>query len=193
MPFQRPPRSSSILAGALAAAGLVLTMAGCSHVTPLGPDSAPSMPPQRHLASPMIVQMMRSRPPGQAGGCPAGWVTVSLPPGAAGMPCYRPAGKPVTITSAAISPVSTYRPAPGHPKAPTTYGFTVAVPAADVAAVTAVIRQAYDSRGAVGISVAGKLWQAPQALAPFPGKQFQITLLSRKQALQLRRILTLSG
>jgi hypothetical protein len=193
MPFQRAPRPSSVLASVLAAVGLALTVAGCGHITPLGPDSAASMPPQRHLASPMIVQVMRSRPPGPARGCPAGWITVSLPPGAATMPCYRPVGKPVTITSAAISPVSTYRPAPNHPKAPTSYGFTVAVPAADVAAVTAVIKQAYDSRGAVGISVAGKLWQAPQVLTPFPGQQFQISLLSRKQALQLRRVLTSSG
>jgi hypothetical protein len=193
MPFQRPPRPLSVLASVLAAAGLALTVAGCSHVTPLGPDSAPTMPPQRHLASPMVVQVMRSRSPSPARGCPAGWVTVYLPPGAPGTPCYRPAGKPVTITSAAVSPVSIYQPPPGQPKAPTTYGFTVAVPAADVAAVTAVIRQAYGSRGAVGISVAGRLWQAPQVLAPFSGKQFRIDLLSRKQALQLRRILTSSG
>ena len=193
MPFQRPPRPSSVLAGVLAAAGLVLTVAGCSHIAPLGPDSAATMPPQRHLGSPMIVQVMRSRPPGPGLGCPAGWVTVSLPPGASTMPCYRPAGKPVTITAAAITPVSAYQPAPGQPKAPTSYGFRVAVPPADVAAVTAVIRQAYDSRGAVGISVAGTLWQAPQVREPFPGQQFQIALLSRKQALQLYRILTSSG
>jgi hypothetical protein len=67
------------------------------------------------------------------------------------------------------------------------------VPGADVAAVTAVIRQAYDSGGAVGISVAGKLWQAPMVRQPFPGQHLQITLLSRNQARQLYRILVPSG
>jgi hypothetical protein len=73
------------------------------------------------------------------------------------------------------------------------YEFLVAVPGADVAAVTAVIRQAYDTGSAVGISVAGKLWQAPMVFKPFPGQQFQITLLSRNQAVQLHRILVPSG
>jgi hypothetical protein len=73
------------------------------------------------------------------------------------------------------------------------YGFIVAVPRADVAAVTAVIRQAHDTGSAVGISVAGKLWQAPQVRRPFPGQQLQITLLSRNQALQLHRILVPTG
>jgi hypothetical protein len=199
MPFP-PPRPPCVLASVLAAAGIMLAVAGCSHITPLGPDAAATLPPPRHLGSPMIVQVMRSRPPGVAHGCPAGWVTVSMPPGAPATPCYRPIGKPVTITSATVSSVSTFRPGPppgqpcqGQPCQPTQYGFTVTVPAADAAAVTAVIRQAYDSGGAVGISVAGKLWQAPQVRGPFPGQHLQITLLSRNQAFQLYRILVPSG
>jgi hypothetical protein len=58
-----------------------------------------------------------------------------------------------------------------------------------VAAVTAVIRKAYDSRAAVGISVAGKLWEAPSVLSPFSGQQFQVSLSSRNLALQLYRTL----
>jgi hypothetical protein len=73
------------------------------------------------------------------------------------------------------------------------YGFIVGVPGADVAAVTAVIRQAHDSGGAVGISVAGKLWQAPMVRQPFPGQHLQITLLSRNQARQLYRMLVPTG
>jgi hypothetical protein len=73
------------------------------------------------------------------------------------------------------------------------YGFIVAVPDADVAAVTAAIRRAYDTRSAVGISVAGKLWQAPMALNPFPGRRLDISLLSRNQALQLYRVLFPAG
>ncbi len=65
----------------------------------------------------------------------------------------------------------------------------VAVPAADVAAVTGVITQAYDSQGAIDISVAGKTWGAPEVIRPFPGRQFEIVLPSRNQFLQLQRIL----
>ena len=217
MPFQRPPRLPCVLVSVLAAAGLVLTVASCTgHITPLGPDAAPTLPPPRHLGSPILVQVMRSQPPTATGGCPAGWAAVSLPAGggprrsaaravpvvskgapasppppppSASITCYRPAGRPVTITSAAVSSVLTYRPPPGQAKGPDLYGFIVAVPGADVAAVTAVIRQAYGSRDAIGISVAGKLWQAPQVINPFPGQHLQITLLSRNQALQLHRIL----
>ena len=217
MPFQLPPRLPCVLVSVLAAAGIVLTVASCTgHITPLRPDAAPTLPPPRHLGSPIIVQVMRSQPPTATGGCPAGWAAVSLPAGggphhsaARAVPvvpkgasapppppapstCYRPAGRPVTITSAAVSSVLTYRP-PGQAKGPDLYGFIVAVPSADVAAVTAVIRQAYHSGGAVGISVAGKLWQAPQVINPFPGQHLEITLLSRNQALQLHRILIPSG
>ncbi len=115
------------------------------------------------------------------------------PPPSAPITCYRPAGTPVTITSAAVSPVLTYRPPPGQPKGPDLYGFIVAVPGADVTAVTAIIRQAHDTGSAVGISVAGKLWQAPLVRQPFPGQRLQITLLSRNQARQLYRILVSSG
>jgi hypothetical protein len=69
----------------------------------------------------------------------------------------------------------------------------VAVPAADVAAVTAAIGQAYNSRDALGVSVAGKLWDAPQVFRPFPGRQLEITLPSRNQALQLHHILVPAG
>jgi hypothetical protein len=239
MPLQRPPRPKPVLASALATAGIMLAVVGCSHITPLGPDPA-QLPPSRHLGSPIIVQVMRVQPPTATGRCPAGWRAVSLPAGggprvAAGavpvgrprrvvpqgasaspappppaasppppppppppaapssITCYRPAGTPVTITSAAVSSVLTYPPPPGQAKGPDLYGFIVAVPGADVAAVTAVIRQAYDTRSAVGISAAGKLWQAPMVFKPFPGQQFQITLLSRNQAVQLHRILVPSG
>jgi hypothetical protein len=67
------------------------------------------------------------------------------------------------------------------------------VPGADVAAVTAAIRQAYDTRSAVGISVAGKLWQAPMVFRPFPGQRLEISLLSRNQAVHLHRMLVPSG
>ena len=223
MPFQRP---LSGLASALAAVGLVLAVAGCSHVTPLGPDPAPvSLPPAHQLGSPISVQVIRSQPPTAAGRCPAGSVdlfglqpnvprvsvaqallprpvqgstataaptatlaTPATPP--VGVACYLPVGRPVTVTSAAVSSVTTYRNQPG----PTAYGFVVAFPTADVAALTAVVRQAQDAGDATSISVAGKLWQAPQPRQKIIAlRAVQITLLSRNQAVQLYRLLVPSG
>jgi hypothetical protein len=234
MPFQRPPRPLSVLASALAAAGVVLAVAGCSHITPLGPEPAPvSLPPARDLGSPIIMQIMRSQPPTPAGRCPAGSIalfgsepnvpravaghaaappvpvpsqliqgstatptptpaaTPAAPPAPpAGVACYRPVATPVTITSAQVSSVTTNRNQPG----PAWYAFVVAFPAADVAALTTLIRQAYDSGDAVGMSVAGKLWQAPQPRRKFTAlRAEQINLLSRNQASQLYRLLVPSG
>jgi hypothetical protein len=201
MSFQRPPSSPFVLASVLAAAATVLALASCSNITPLGPTRGPAHGAVQptpvgtmtfyRLGSPIILQVMHSQSPTATGGCPAGLVEVSLPPGAAPMPCYRPTGTPLTITSAALSAVSPYRPAPppGQPGQPTSYGFMVGVPAAQVPTVTALIKQAYDSRDALGISVDGKLWEAPQVLQPFSGQQLQIDLLSRSQAVQLYHLL----
>ncbi len=221
MPCQLLPRPLSVLASALAAAGVVLAVAGCSHVTPLGPGPAPvSLPPPRDLGSPITVQIMRSQPPTPTGRCPAGSIdlfgsepnvpraavassrsvqagagstatptpTPATPP--ASVACYRPVGTPVTITSAAVSSVTTSRNQPGA----AWYEFVVAFPAADVPALTALIRQAYYSGDALGMSVAGKLWQAPQPRSRFNAlRAEQINLLSRNQAFQLYRLLVPSG
>jgi hypothetical protein len=229
MPFQRPLRPLSVLASALAA-GLVLAVAGCSHITPLGPDPAPvSLPPARDLGSPIIMQIMRSQPPTPTGKCPASSIDlfgldpnvprastgsrpvgppVPVGPGSTATPtpapaatrtahpvpvgvaCFVPVGIPVTITSAAVSPVTTNQNQPG----PAFYGFVVAFPAADVPALTALIRQASYSGYAVGMSVGGKLWQAPQPRRKFTAfRAAQIDLLSRTQAFQLYRLLVPSG
>jgi hypothetical protein len=176
-----------------------------------------SLPPARDLGSPISVQVMRGQPPTPAGQCPASSISlyglqpnvprvavaspglvpagtgITATPAAApttGVACYRPVGTPVTITSAAVSSVTTNRNQPG----PAWYEFVVAFPAADVAALTALIRQAYSSGDAVGLSVAGKLWQAPQPRSKFNAlRAEQINLLSRTQALQLYRLLVPSG
>jgi len=222
MPCRPPPRPLSGLASALTAAGVVLAVAGCSHVTPLGPGPAPvSLPPPRDLGSPITMQIMRSQPPTSTGQCLAGSIDLfgsepnvprtavassrsvqvgagsaatptPMPPTTppAGVACYRPVGTPVTITSAAVSSVTTSRNQPG----PAWYEFVVAFPAADVPALTALIRQAYDSGDAVGMSVAGKLWQAPQPRSRVNAlRAEQINLLSRNQAFQLYRLLVPSG
>jgi hypothetical protein len=226
MPFQHPRRPLSVLASALAAAGLAVALAGCSNIAPLGPDPAPvNLPSARDLGSPITMQVMRWQPPMPSGQCPAGSVTLfgsepnvlraisvrpvqvgiigtkgstatptptptATPAPGAGVACYRPVGTPVTITSAAVSSVTTYSHQPG----PATYGFVVAFPTANIAALTAAIRQAYDSSDALGMSVAGKLWQAPQPRSKFTAlRAEQINLLSRTQALQLYRLLVPSG
>ena len=220
MPVQRPTRPLSVLASALAAAGLMLAAAGCSNITPLGPDPAPvSLPPARDLASPITMQVMRSQPATPAGQCPAGSVTLfgsepdvprfagsvavpvqgstatpappATPPApGVGVACYLPVGTPVTVTSAAVSAVTSYPQQTG----PAAYGFVVAFPTADVAALTAVITQAYDLGDALGLSVAGKLWQAPQTRRRFNAlRAEQINLLSRNQAVQLYRLLVPAG
>ena len=207
MSLQPLPRPSVVLASLLALAGIVLAVAGCD-VTPLGPTGGPGPTPGAvratplgviyKLRSPIVLQVMHSQPPTGTGGCRTGQVQVSLPPGAAPMPCFQPVGAPVTITTAAVSAVSAvsaYRPAPppNQPAQPASYGFMIGVQPAQVPAVTALIAQAYQSRDALGVSVDGKLWQAAQVLQPFPGQQFQIALLSRNQALQLYHLLVPSG
>jgi len=188
MPFQLPPRLPSALASLLAA-GIVLAVASCgSHITPLGPGKPRTATATRSsvilhtLASPIIVQVMRSQPATAAGKCAAGYFALSVP-GYAGT-CYRKVGTPVTITSAGLSPVSRQPSGNG----PAMYGFRV-VPNNDASAVTALIARAYRSRDALGIIVAGKLWGAPQVAAPFPAQEMQIGLLSKSRAEQLYRLL----
>jgi hypothetical protein len=212
MPVQRPPRPLPVLVSVLAAAGLVLTAASCAgHITPLGPDQAATMPQPHHLRSPLILQDMRTQGlvgrVGQPGGCPAGWVALSG--GDPGQPsqCYRKTGTSVTITAAAVSPVFSFRPPtpPGQQQAPPVqYGFSITVPAADVPALAAVFPAAPGSPGpptasAVNpatpmpaISVASRTWILLGYSTP-EGREFEVTLPSRNQALQLHRILVPSG
>jgi hypothetical protein len=203
MPFQPPPRLPSLLL----AAGFVLAVASCTgHITPLGPDQAATMPQPHHLRSPLILQDMRTQGPVPVqppGGCPAGWVTLSGGPGL----CFRKTGTPVTITSAGVSPVSAFRPPspPGQQAVPVQYGFWITMPAADVPALTAVLPSAPGSPGAPAasvvtsatpipaISVAGRTWVLVGFTTRFADREFEVFLSSRNQALQLQRILAVSG
>jgi hypothetical protein len=193
MSFEFRPRPASVLVGMLAA-GLVLTVAGCGHLTPLGPYAPAAAPPPSHLRSPIVLQAMRVQPPTPAGGCPARFTMISVPgnPGE----CARSVGTPVTITSAAVSAVSSFQPrtpsgqvVPGPP----VYQIMITLPAADVTAATTVVTTAYDSRGGVDFSVAGRTWALPRVLRPFRSQQLSIALPSKNQALQLHRLLVSSG
>jgi hypothetical protein len=210
MPCQRPCLPSA-LASVLAAAAIVLTVASCTgHVTPLGPDQAATLPQPHHLRSPLILQDMRAQvgpvpvPVPPPGGCPAGWVTLS-----GGQPgqCFRKTGTPVTITSAAVSPVFPFQPPqpPGQQAPPVQYGIWITLPAADVSALAAVIPTAPGSPGpptanAVtsatpipAISIADRTWVLQGFATRFAGRQLEVTLSSRNQALQLQRMLAASG
>ncbi|MGD0558421.1 MAG: hypothetical protein ABSA93_26030 [Streptosporangiaceae bacterium] len=204
MPFQPPPRLTAAAASVLAA-GLILTAASCSHVTPLGPDPAAAVPQPHHLRSPLVLQDMRSQPPAPAGGCPAGYVT--LPGGASPGMCYRKTGTPVTITSAGVSPVSSFRPpAPsGQQTVPIQYGFWITLPAADVPALSAVIPTASGSPSSPiasvvtsaatipAVSVAGRTWVLIGFTTRFTDRELEVFLPSRNQALQLQGMLAASG
>jgi hypothetical protein len=182
MPFQR---TSSVLASALLA-GLILAVASCTGtLAPLGPDARPQ---PSHLRSPIVLQAMSVQLPPPSGRCLTGYARLSAPgmnPG----PCYRKLGPPVTITSAAVS---SYRPATPSGRGGTSgaSGLLFTVPSSDVAALTAVTSRAYDSRGAVDISVDGRTWALPMALAPLTHGQFAIVLPTSNQAAQLQRTLT---
>jgi hypothetical protein len=215
---------SVLASAAAAASLMLAVASCSGHITPLGREPAPvSLPPARELGSPITMQVMRSEPPTATGRCSAGSVALfgadpnvprvapapvqsqliqgrsttsaspapTTPPApSAGVACYRPVGTPVTITSAAVSSVTTKPNQPG----PAWYVFVVAFPTAEVPALTTLIRQAYDSGDALGMSVAGKLWQAARPRSKFNAlRAEQINLLSRTQALQLYRLLVPSG
>ena len=62
--------------------------------------------------------------------------------------CYRRIGKPLTITSAAV----TYIQQPAANQQPANHGLGIKVPAADNAALRAVTTKAYHSRDQIAIS-----------------------------------------
>ncbi len=197
MPFQRPPRPWPVLASALAAAGLMLTVASCTgHITPLRPEPAPrpvagaSRPvahvqfiPQMpfHLRSPFVLEAVRVQRPTRAGGCPAGSAALSGGPGQ----CFRTLGTPATITSAAVSSAASYPPA-GR------YAFMIGLPPADQPALKAITTSAADAHANLSITVASRTWLLPRVAQPFTGP-LEIALPSRNQVGQLYRLLVSSG
>lgn len=191
MPSRHLPRQFFILGSALAAIALGLTVAGCGHVAPLGPDAAPATPQPRHLGSPIILQAVLGRPSSPPGGtCPAGYVALSdQATGNTGL-CYSKLGSPVTFTSAGVSAGAMKNSAgqsDGSAGAEATLMFNV--PAADRAALTAITTKAYEAKGYVEVSVAGQAWAIPEALAPLTDGQFAISLTSKNEVLRLQRLL----
>jgi len=196
MPSQPPPRLSSVLASVLAA-GLMLTVASCSHDTPAPVAHVLTPAPTAHAAgaagaarsgAQFVLGAVRIQPTTGAGGCPPGSVALSGGPGQ----CYRQLGTPVTITSAIVGPVIT-----DALRVPGLYGFWIVLPAADVAALKAITTTAADAHANLDISAAGRAWLLPIPGRPFTNGQIEIFLPSRSnslpsrntQVLELHRIL----
>jgi hypothetical protein len=182
-------RSGTRPAGAvIALLAVVLAVAGCSQVLPIGPGPHPA-PVQRHLGTPIVLQLVRSQPSSPAGRCPAGSATLQA---AAAFPgsgqCYRKIGTPLTITSAAV----TYVQQPARNQQPASYGLMITVPAGDRAALLAITTKAYRSRDALAIIAVDKTWGAPHVASPFT-VGFEIPSRNRNQALQLERKLVPSA
>jgi len=182
----RLPRPLPVLASALAATGIMLAVASCSHIAPLGPGA--SMPQPHHLRSPFVLEAMRTQRHTPAAGCPAGSVALSGGPGQ----CYSKLGTPVMITSAAISS-HLPTPPPGQEAGPAAYGFVITLPAAELAALTAVTTTAADAHGYLSITVADRTWLLARVLQPFTSPHFEIAFPSRNQARQLYRTLAPAG
>jgi hypothetical protein len=188
MMSQRSPRLLPALASVLAV-GLMLTAAGCSHLAPLGPTA--DVPQPQHLRSPIVLQAMSVRFPSPTGSCPAGFAKLSAP--GQSPACYRPLGAPVTITSAAVAPGPEAGPASPANAPPSQYGLLIFLPPAGQAEFTAVTTQAYDSQGAVDVSVAGKTWGLPMAQAPITHGQFMLMLPTESDLQQLQHMLAPRG
>jgi hypothetical protein len=167
---------------AIALAALSAAVAGCSQALPLG--HAPAS--QQHLAAPIVLQVVVSEPSSATGTCPAG--SARLPKSAEQFPgsgqCYRQIGKPLTITSAAVS----YLQHPAANQQPANYGLGISLPAADKAAMLTITTRAYHSKGQIATIVAGRTWGVATVEIPFTSP-FEIPAQNASQALQLQRTL----
>jgi hypothetical protein len=188
---------------ALAAAGIALAAAGCGgHITPLGPDQAASVPQPHRLRSALVLRAMHILQQHPVSGCPAGWGALGPGPG-----CYREAGTPATITAAGVSAVISFRPPqpPGQTAVPVQYGFWISVPAASVAALSAVIPAAAGSPGPPtaqpvtsaatipALSMAGRTWLLIGFTTRYADREVEVFLPSRSQALRVQRALAARG
>jgi hypothetical protein len=184
MPSQPWLRLSPVLVSMLAA-GLMLTVASCSHHAPAPVAHAAGT---ARSATPFVLKAVRIQPTTGAAGCPAGSVALSGGPGQ----CYRQLGTPVKITSATVGPVITdalhFRGLDG---------FWIVLPAADVAPLQAITGAAADAQANLALTAVGRGWLLPIPGRPFTNGQLEIFLPStnnslpsrNSQVLELHRIL----
>lgn len=179
----------------LALAGLVLGVAGCSHVLPLGLSAVPV--PSR-LAAAIVLQPGVPAPATASAAALGAPVTVSCPAGYAALPagdeppgpgsagCFRKLGTPATFTTAAAT---VYRQPAGPHGKPAQYLLRITLPAAGATALTAVTTETAGARDALAIMIAGRAWAVLATLNPLTNGEFAIPVQSLSQALQLQRIL----
>jgi hypothetical protein len=177
----------------LALTGLLLTVAGCGHVLPLGLSAIPV--PSR-LASAIVLQPALVAPssqflpvqgPPSPVMCPAGYATFPAgdqPPGSAG--CYRKLGTPTTFTTAAATVF--HQPAGPHGQ-PARYALSITLPPAEAAALTAITTNVAGTQEQLAIIIAGQAWGAFVTPKPLTNGEFEIPVQSLNQALQLQRIM----
>lgn len=177
----------------LALTGLVLTVAGCGHVLPLGLSA---IPVPSHLAAAIVLQPGVPAPATRSAAaqgapsavsCPAGYAALPAgdePPGSAG--CFRKLGTPVTFASAAAA---VYRQPAGPHGQPAQYVLRITLPAAGATALTAITSEVAGTKDALAIMIAGQAWAVVATLKPLTNGEFGIPMQSLSQALQLQRIL----
>jgi hypothetical protein len=172
---------------ALALAGLLLAVAGCGRVLPLGLSAVPV---PGHLAAAITLQ---PGVPAPAQGAPS---AASCPAGSAPLPaadlapfstvCFQRLGPPVTFTSAAAT---VYRQPAGPQGQPAHYVLRITLTPAGAAALSAVTTQVAGTKDALAITVVGQAWAIVGMSQPVTNGEFGIPLESLSQALQLQRIL----
>jgi hypothetical protein len=195
--------SGRLAAGAVAAfAGLVLTVAGCSQVLPLGPSPAPAPTPS-HLASAIVMQPGLSDPGASVSKCPAGTVALSGPAALNAAPsgsspvssasaptgvCFRLLGKPVTFTTAGVAVAE--QPAGSQPvQHPASWVVRINLPAAEAAELAAVTTKLAGTQDQLAIIIGGQTWAMPMTLEPLTGGEFAFATESKGEALQIQRLL----
>ncbi len=176
----------------LALTGLVLAVAGCGHVLPLGLSAIPG--PSR-LTSAIVMQpalvapssrFLPAQGPPSPATCPAGYAMIpegDQPPGSAG--CYRKLGPPATFTTAAVTVF--HQPAGPHGQ-PAQYVLRITLPAAEAATLTAITTNVSGTQEQLAVIIADQAWGAFATLKPLTNREFDIPAQSLNQALQLQRI-----
>lgn len=194
--LSRQPGRRAAGAG-LTLAGLLLAVAGCGHVLPLG---LAAVPVPGRLATAIVLQPGDPAPatqsvagqgPPSAPSCPAGYALLPSAgrfPGGGG--CFRKLGRPATFTSAAVT--VGHQPAGPHGQ-PSQYVLRVTLTAAGAAALTAVTTEVAGTRTGLAFIIDGQAWAVVITLRPLTQGEFEIPVQSLSQALQLQRVLLPHG
>jgi hypothetical protein len=190
----------------IALAGLVLTVAGCSHALPLGPAPA-ALPAPSRLASAIVLQPGLTDAGASVGNCPIGSVALSGPGATAGAPggagpvtspstpngvCFQTLGKPVSFTTAGVAVAE--QPARSQPvQQPASWVVNINLPAAEAAELASVTTRLAGTQDQLAIIIGGQTWAMPVTLQPLTGGEFSFSAESKNQALRVQGLLQQPG